>query len=191
MTTAEGVAPVSAVAGETSESIRTWALVALALYLVNGVAFAGFSAVGGIWYTISDAVGLLLGISIMVLVVRFDDLFRAMGWNVVTLKYGTLLQAAFEEPGGPALRQWIDDCPNSLYSALVSLSLCCSRYRPLRVSPRLGRRLGPSERNSRAGNRVATICRARTRAVKREGRQSPTPPPVADPLHRRRFKLRT
>ena len=50
---------------------------------------------------------------------RFDDLFRAMGWNVVTLKYGTLLQAAFERPGGPALRQWIDDCPNSLYSALV------------------------------------------------------------------------
>ncbi len=50
---------------------------------------------------------------------RFDDLFRAMGWNVVTLKYGTLLQAAFERPGGAALRQWIDDCPNSLYSALV------------------------------------------------------------------------
>jgi pyruvate dehydrogenase E1 component len=50
---------------------------------------------------------------------RFDDLFRNMGWNVVTLKYGTLLQAAFQRPGGPALRQWIDDCPNSLYSALV------------------------------------------------------------------------
>ncbi len=50
---------------------------------------------------------------------RFDDLFRNMGWNVVTLKYGTLLQRAFERPGGAALRQWIDDCPNSLYSALV------------------------------------------------------------------------
>jgi len=50
---------------------------------------------------------------------RFDDLFCNMGWNVVTLKYGTLLQAAFQRPGGPALRQWIDDCPNSLYSALV------------------------------------------------------------------------
>jgi len=50
---------------------------------------------------------------------RFDDLFRAMGWTVVTLKYGTLLQAAFARPGGQALRQWIDDCPNSLYSALV------------------------------------------------------------------------
>ena len=29
------------------------------------------------------------------------------------------LQAAFERPGGEALRDWIDNCPNSLYSALV------------------------------------------------------------------------
>ena len=50
---------------------------------------------------------------------RFDDLFRNMGWRVVTLKYGKKLRAAFDRPGGDALRQWIDDCPNSLYSALV------------------------------------------------------------------------
>ena len=50
---------------------------------------------------------------------RFDDLFRNMGWHVVTLKYGKKLRAAFDRPGGDALRQWIDDCPNSLYSALV------------------------------------------------------------------------
>ena len=50
---------------------------------------------------------------------RFDQLFRNMGWNVVTLKYGHKLAAAFARPGGPALRDWIDDCPNSLYSALV------------------------------------------------------------------------
>ena len=50
---------------------------------------------------------------------RIDGLFEAMGWNVVTLKYGRKLEAAFAEPGGEALRQWIDDCPNSLYSALV------------------------------------------------------------------------
>ncbi|MFQ5466734.1 MAG: transketolase, partial [Kiloniellaceae bacterium] len=41
------------------------------------------------------------------------------GWDVVTLKYGKRLRAAFERPGGGALRAWIDDCPNSLYSALV------------------------------------------------------------------------
>jgi pyruvate dehydrogenase E1 component len=50
---------------------------------------------------------------------RIDDLFDAMGWKVVTLKYGRRLQAAFQRSGGGALKRWIDDCPNSLYSALV------------------------------------------------------------------------
>src|SRR5262249_4872189 len=51
--------------------------------------------------------------------VRYEALFRAFGWDVVILKYGTLLEAAFTEPGGDALRAWIDQCPNQLYSALV------------------------------------------------------------------------
>ena len=42
-----------------------------------------------------------------------------MGWNVVTLKYGRKLEAAFAQPGGEHLRHWIDDCPNTLYSALT------------------------------------------------------------------------
>ncbi|MFQ5773234.1 MAG: 1-deoxy-D-xylulose-5-phosphate synthase N-terminal domain-containing protein [Kiloniellaceae bacterium] len=50
---------------------------------------------------------------------RIDRMFSNFGWEVVTLKYGNRLQAAFRQPGGAALRQWIDDCPNSLYSALV------------------------------------------------------------------------
>ncbi len=50
---------------------------------------------------------------------RIDELFQTMGWRVVTLKYGERLEAAFKRPGGEALRAWIDDCPNSLYSALV------------------------------------------------------------------------
>jgi len=50
---------------------------------------------------------------------RFESLFRDFGWNVVILKYGSLLQAAFAEPGGERLRAWIDSCPNQLYSALV------------------------------------------------------------------------
>jgi pyruvate dehydrogenase E1 component len=50
---------------------------------------------------------------------RFDSTFQAMGWDVVTLKYGRRLREAFERPGGEALRDWIDNCPNSLYSALV------------------------------------------------------------------------
>src|SRR5215510_14782828 len=50
---------------------------------------------------------------------RFESLFRDFGWNVVILKYGSLLQQAFAEPGGERLRAWIDNCPNQLYSALV------------------------------------------------------------------------
>ncbi|MEQ9121525.1 MAG: transketolase, partial [Alphaproteobacteria bacterium] len=50
---------------------------------------------------------------------RIDGIFEAMGWRVVTLKYGKRLEAAFAEPGGDALRKWIDDCPNSTYSALT------------------------------------------------------------------------
>ena len=50
---------------------------------------------------------------------RYEELFRNFGWDVVILKYGSLLEAAFREPGGEALRQWIDRCPNQLYSALV------------------------------------------------------------------------
>ena len=50
---------------------------------------------------------------------RFNELFSSMGWRVVTIKYGTRLKAVFARPGGEAIRQWIDDCPNELYSALV------------------------------------------------------------------------
>jgi pyruvate dehydrogenase E1 component len=50
---------------------------------------------------------------------RIEGLFRDMGWNVVTIKYGRRLEAAFARPDGEALRRWIDDCPNSLYAALT------------------------------------------------------------------------
>ncbi|MEZ5797582.1 MAG: transketolase [Paracoccaceae bacterium] len=50
---------------------------------------------------------------------RIEGLFTAFGWDVVRLKYGALQRAAFAEPGGVALRDWIDTCPNALYSALT------------------------------------------------------------------------
>lgn len=49
---------------------------------------------------------------------RFEAIFQNFGWDVVVLKYGVLLEAAFQEPGGERLRDWIDNCPNQLYSAL-------------------------------------------------------------------------
>ncbi len=53
------------------------------------------------------------------LFMKVAGLFENLGWQVVLIKYGKLLQAAFREPGGEQLRRWIDDCPNQLYSALV------------------------------------------------------------------------
>ncbi|PSJ65236.1 transketolase [Kumtagia ephedrae] len=50
---------------------------------------------------------------------RFEKMFRNFGWDVVILKYGSLLQEAFAEPSGERLRDWIDSCPNQLYSALT------------------------------------------------------------------------
>ena len=50
---------------------------------------------------------------------RIEAIFEAFGWEVVRLKYGALQRAAFAEPGGDSLREWIDACPNQLYSALT------------------------------------------------------------------------
>src|SRR5207244_3889608 len=50
---------------------------------------------------------------------RMDAVFRAVDWDVVTLKYGRLLEDAFVRPGGDALRDWIDVCPNVQYAALA------------------------------------------------------------------------
>ncbi|NJO22789.1 MAG: transketolase [Sphingomonadales bacterium] len=53
------------------------------------------------------------------LFMKVAGLFDNLGWKVVFIKYGKLLEAAFREPGGERLRQWINECPNQLYSALV------------------------------------------------------------------------
>ncbi|MFO1067074.1 MAG: transketolase [Geminicoccaceae bacterium] len=50
---------------------------------------------------------------------KIEQFFATVGWEVVTIKYGKRLQAAFDRPGGEALREWIDACPNDLYSALT------------------------------------------------------------------------
>ncbi len=50
---------------------------------------------------------------------RVEQIFDAFGWDVVRVKYGTLQRAAFAEPGGEKLREWIDACSNQLYAALT------------------------------------------------------------------------
>ncbi|MEW6643777.1 MAG: transketolase [Pseudomonadota bacterium] len=49
---------------------------------------------------------------------KFEVMFRNFGWDVVIVKYGRLMRDAFAEPGGEALRRWIDACPNQVYAAL-------------------------------------------------------------------------
>ncbi|HEX8579606.1 MAG TPA: transketolase [Allosphingosinicella sp.] len=66
---------------------------------------------------------------------RFDDIFAACGWRVVTLKYGTRMEAAFAEPGGQALRAWIDECGNADYAALTYLGGGAWRERLLKEAP--------------------------------------------------------
>ncbi|MCH2548927.1 MAG: transketolase [Alphaproteobacteria bacterium] len=47
------------------------------------------------------------------------DFFGTMGWNVTEIKYGKRLEEVFKRPSGDILMNWIDNCPNQLYSALT------------------------------------------------------------------------
>ena len=49
---------------------------------------------------------------------KIEAMFRNFGWDVTVLRHGKLQEKAFAEPGGEALRGWIEKCPNELYSAL-------------------------------------------------------------------------
>lgn len=50
---------------------------------------------------------------------RVEKIFDTFGWDVVRVKYGVLQRAAFAEPGGQKLRDWIDGCSNQDYAALT------------------------------------------------------------------------
>lgn len=66
---------------------------------------------------------------------RFDDIFETCGWRVETLKHGRLQRAAFAEPGGEALRDWIDNTPNAEFAALTYQGGAAWRERLLRDIP--------------------------------------------------------
>jgi pyruvate dehydrogenase E1 component len=50
---------------------------------------------------------------------RLKALFAGNGWHVLEAKYGRRLQAAFDRPGGAALRRRIDDMSNEEYQAMI------------------------------------------------------------------------
>jgi pyruvate dehydrogenase E1 component len=73
---------------------------------------------------------------------RFDEIFSTCGWRVETLKYGKLLEAAFSEEGGDALRSWIDQASNADYAALTYLGGKAWRERLLTEAPQTKSILG-------------------------------------------------
>jgi len=50
---------------------------------------------------------------------KLENIFSNFGWQVIAIKYGKALEKAFQQPGGNALHDWIDTCPNTLFSALT------------------------------------------------------------------------
>jgi len=75
--------------------------------------------VRNVWWVIDYNRQSLDGVVADKLFQKIHSFFGSVGWNVVTLKYGRLLEEAFARPGGEALRDWIDECPNDVYSALT------------------------------------------------------------------------
>ncbi len=63
---------------------------------------------------------------------RFDDIFETCGWRVVTLKHGRLQREAFKRPGGQALEDWIENCPNADFAVLTYLGGAAWRERLMR-----------------------------------------------------------
>lgn len=53
---------------------------------------------------------------------RLEKMFDATGWQVLTIKFGQLLESLFARPGGDALRTRILDMPNPEYQRLLRCS---------------------------------------------------------------------
>jgi pyruvate dehydrogenase E1 component len=50
---------------------------------------------------------------------RWANMFEAAGWQTISVKYGSRLEALFELPGGAGLRRRIDEMPNEEYQRLL------------------------------------------------------------------------
>jgi pyruvate dehydrogenase E1 component len=50
---------------------------------------------------------------------RLQGMFTAAGWQVLTVKYGQQLEELFSRPGGPALRERVDEMSNPEYQRLL------------------------------------------------------------------------
>jgi len=69
---------------------------------------------------------------------RLQGMFEAAGWQVLTVKYGRLLEELFTRPGGDALRRRIDEMPNPEYQRLLRCTPAQLRERLPDESAELG-----------------------------------------------------
>jgi pyruvate dehydrogenase E1 component len=60
---------------------------------------------------------------------KLQGMFRAAGWQVITLKYGQVAEELFARPGGAELRQRIDDMANPEYQRLLRCDATELRHR--------------------------------------------------------------
>jgi pyruvate dehydrogenase E1 component len=92
---------------------------------------------GNVWEAIADPVTYGLGNVLWVIdlnrqsldrvvpgirTMQLGQMFSASGWQVIQVKYGKLLQAAFRGPGGAELRSYIDAMPNEQYQSYFRYS---------------------------------------------------------------------
>lgn len=70
---------------------------------------------------------------------KLRGMFNAAGWQVITLKYGRLLQEFFSRPGGDELRHRIDTMPNPEYQRLLRCGASELRRRLPGTGPDAGR----------------------------------------------------
>lgn len=70
---------------------------------------------------------------------KLRGMFNAAGWQVITLKYGRLLQELFSRPGGDELRHRIDTMPNPEYQRLLRCGASELRRRLPGTGPDSGR----------------------------------------------------
>jgi pyruvate dehydrogenase E1 component len=105
---------------------------------------------GNVWEAVADPVTAGLGDTMWIVdfnrqsldrvipgirIEQWTAQFSAAGWHVVEVKYGQRLRAAFAQPGGAALREWLDVMPNEQYQSVFGLPPTQARARFLEGAP--------------------------------------------------------
>ena len=106
---------------------------------------------------------------------RLQGMFAAAGWQVLTVKYGRLLEELFARPGGDALRRRIDEMPNPEYQRLLRCTpASCASGCPATTARARRARGGPRRRHPATPPSATSAATTWTRCARRS-RPSTTP----------------